>query len=187
MTPLCVRYQAQELSVRCLHLCKGSYDRPITTPELRKRAMQPESLPITILQSWPSRDGPGRRVGNIQVCLFFFFLVNPCHSEGGCFSAELSQLLLGDTTRAWLSVPSLCQPGEGKQEVVTLLIEQIKNASSQDQRADLPSVPPGPSEAAAMLSGAGGGQGWPRDLGLLCPQTLSFGWGCICCGGMAVL
>lgn len=85
--------------------------------------------------------------------------MNSCHSEGGCFSVELSQLLLGDTERAWLSEPSLCQPGEGKQEVVTLLIEQIKNASSQDRRADLPSVPPGPSEAAAMLSGAGGDRG----------------------------
>uniref|UniRef100_M3YL09 Uncharacterized protein n=1 Tax=Mustela putorius furo TaxID=9669 RepID=M3YL09_MUSPF len=54
------------------------------------------------------------------------------------------KLPLKDTELSWLSAPSLCQPGEGKQEVVTFLMERIKNASSQDRMADLPSVPPGP-------------------------------------------
>lgn len=71
----------------------------------------------------------------------------------------LSQLWLSDTAHTWLSAPSLCWPGEGKQEVVTFLAEQIENASSQDRMADLPLVPPGPFEAAAMLRGAGVGQG----------------------------
>lgn len=87
--------------------------------------------------------------------------MNPCRSEGGCFSFDLSQLPLRDTDLAWPFAPSLCQPGEGKQEVVTFLMERIKNASSQDRMADLPSVPPGPFEAAGMLRGVGvrGGQG----------------------------
>lgn len=50
-------------------------------------------------------------------------------------------------------------PGKWRQEVVTFLIEQIKTAGSRERMADVPSVPPGPFEAAAMLRGAGTGAG----------------------------
>lgn len=50
-------------------------------------------------------------------------------------------------------------PGKWRQEVVTFLIEQIKTAGSRKRMADVPSVPPGPFEAAAMLRGAGTGAG----------------------------
>lgn len=67
-----------------------------------------------------------------------------------------------------------------QQEVVTVLIEQIEDARSQGPMASLSSMPPGPFEAPAML-GKGRGWEWLRDLALLCPHTLLFGWGCICC------
>lgn len=141
------------------------------------------SLAITIPQSWPSREIQ-EELGTSgffpQLGTSGSFLVNVCHSEGGCFSVAFSAF--AKQRRIWLSVPSPCQPGKQRQEVITFLIEQIRNASSQERMADLPSMPPGPLEAAAMLRGAGD-WGWPRDLGLLCPQTLLFGWGCICCGG----
>lgn len=94
----------------------------------------------------------------------------------------LSQLLLHITEHMGLSAHAPCQPGKWKWVVVTFLTKQIKNATSQGLMAASPPVPPGPLEAPAMLRGWGNWR-WPWDLALLCPQTLPFGWGCICCGG----
>lgn len=88
------------------------------------------------------------RAGNI--------LANACLSEGGCLSVALSPRLPSNAATlgcVWLL------PGKWRQEVVTFLIEQIKTAGSRERMADVPSVPPGPFEATAMLRGAGTGAG----------------------------
>lgn len=104
--------------------------------------------------------------------------VFPKEAAFGCCLSAFAKL----RRRVGLCVASPCQSGKWRQEVVTFLIEQIKTAGSRACMVDVPSVPPGPSDAER-----GRDRGRPRDLGLLCPQTLLFGWSCTCCGGKAVL
>ena len=56
--------------------------------EMKKRDTRPVPLAITIPQSCPSREVQE------ELSTSRSFLMNACHSEGGCFWVVLSQLLL---------------------------------------------------------------------------------------------